>query len=282
MKAYSNDLRLKIIETIQANELPQVEIAEQFGVSISFLEKLWHRFRTTGSYGAKAHAGGVERFLKNDEELIRELVVQEPDATLSGLCEKVAARTGKAKVTTATMCVELQRLGLPLKKSRFTPPSAKLNELQQRRVAYAREVDSVPQNYGENITMLAALTVSGIVAPMTINGAVDGAVFKEYIKQILAPVLKAGDCVVMDNLPAHKVKGIKELIEATGAQLIYLPPYSPDLNPIEKCRSKIKTYLRAAKARTGAELEKALVEVLLLVSSKDAIGWFRSCGYAIH
>ena len=128
MKAYSNDIRLKIIETIQANELPQVEIAAQFGVSKSFLERLWHRFRTTGSYRAKPHAGGVERFLKDDAELIRELVAQEPDATLFGLCEKVAARSGKPTVTTATMCVELQRLGLPLKKSRFTLRSAKLNE----------------------------------------------------------------------------------------------------------------------------------------------------------
>lgn len=120
MEAYSNDLRLKIIETIQANELPQVEIAEQFGVSKSFVEKLWYRFRTTGSYEAKPHGGGVERFLKNDEELIRELVSQEPDATLYELCEKVATLTGKPIVTTATMCVELQRLKLPLKKSRFT------------------------------------------------------------------------------------------------------------------------------------------------------------------
>ena len=145
-----------------------------------------------------------------------------------------------------------------------------------------RVIDSVPQNYGENITMLAALTVSGIVAPMTINGAVDGAVFTAYVEQVLAPTVLAGDVVVMDNLPAHKVKNIKELIERRGAQLIYLPPYSPDLNPIEKCWSKIKTYLRRAKARTRAELEKALAEALLLVSSKDAIGWFKSCGYAIH
>jgi transposase len=121
MKAYSNDLRLKIIETIQVNELPQVEIAVQFGVSKSFVEKLWHRFRTTGSYEAKPHGGGVEPFLKNDEELIRELVAQKPDATLAELCEKVAETTGKPVVTAATMCLELQRLKLPLKKSRFTP-----------------------------------------------------------------------------------------------------------------------------------------------------------------
>lgn len=128
MKAYSDDLRLRIIETIQANELPQVEIAAQFGVSKSFVEKLWHRFRTTGSYEAKPHAGGVERFLKNDEQLIRELVKEQPDTTLAELCEKVADKTGKPAVTTATMCVELQRLNLPLKKSRFMPWSGKVNE----------------------------------------------------------------------------------------------------------------------------------------------------------
>lgn len=145
-----------------------------------------------------------------------------------------------------------------------------------------RVIDSVPQNYGENITMLATLSLSGINAPMTINGAVDGAVFKVYIEQVLAPSLQAGDVVIMDNLPAHKVKGIEQAIQARGAQLIYLPPYSPDLNPIEKCWSKIKTYLRRAKARTRAELEKALAEALLWISSKDAEGWFKSCGYAIH
>lgn len=145
-----------------------------------------------------------------------------------------------------------------------------------------RVIETVPQNYGENITMLATLAATGIEAPMTINGAVDGIVFKVYVAEVLCPTLEAGDIVVMDNLPAHKVAGIRELIEACGAKLIYLPPYSPDLNPIEKCWSKIKTYLRKAKARTRDELEKALREALLLVTEKDAHGWFRSCGYAIH
>lgn len=146
----------------------------------------------------------------------------------------------------------------------------------------ARVIETVPQNYDENITMLASLTLSGIEAPMTIGGAVDGIVFKVYVAQVLCPTLTSGDVVVMDNLPAHKVAGIKELIEACGAKLIYLPPYSPDLNPIEKCWSKIKTYLRRAKARTREELEKALREALLLITEDDAQGWFKSCGYAIH
>jgi transposase len=157
-----------------------------------------------------------------------------------------------------------------------------MTRLYGRAAKGERVIDSVPQNHGSNTTMLATLSVSGMTAPMTINGAVDGDVLKIYVEQILGPNLSAGEIVVMDNLPAHKVKGIRELIEARGAFLIYLPPYSPDLNPIEKCWSKIKTYLKRAKARTRAELEKAFAEALLLVSPKDAEGWFRSCGYAIH
>ncbi len=128
MKPYSDDLRLRIIETIQENELTQPEIAGQFFVSLPFVEKLWHRFRTTGSYQAKPHAGGVKRFLKDDEELLREIVRTQPDVTLAELCQRVAKQTGKPPVTTATMCVELQRLKLPLKKSRFMLVKEKPNE----------------------------------------------------------------------------------------------------------------------------------------------------------
>jgi transposase len=145
-----------------------------------------------------------------------------------------------------------------------------------------RVYDSVPQNYGENITMLACLSAAGLTAPMTVAGAVDGVVFLEYVKQVLAPTLSEGDVVIMDNLGAHKVKGVLETIEARGAKVIYLPPYSPDLNPIEKCWSKIKTHLRAAKARTREALEKALKEALLLVTEKDARGWFASCSYPVY
>ena len=129
MKPYSNDLRLRIIEMIQANELSQAAIAEHFSVSLPFVEKLWHRFRTTGKYQAKPFAGGVKRYLKDDEQLIRQMVQAQSDLTLAELCERVSQAGGKPKVTTATMCVELQRLKLPLKKSRFTPASAKATEL---------------------------------------------------------------------------------------------------------------------------------------------------------
>jgi len=157
-----------------------------------------------------------------------------------------------------------------------------MTRLYGRAAPGERVVDNAPQNYGENITMLATLSLDGISAPMTVAGAVDGVVFRTYVEAVLAPTLTEGDIVIMDNLGAHKVAGVSQLIEARGARVIYLPPYSPDLNPIEKCWSKIKTYLRAAKARTREALEEALKEALRLVSAKDAIGWFASCGYSLH
>ena len=131
MKAYSDDLRLRIIKMIQVNELSQAKIAVHFSVSLPFVEKLWHRFRRTGNYRAKPFAGGVKRLLKDDGDLLRKLVKEEPDITLAELCERVSKATGKPAVTTATMCVELQRLKLPLKKSRFTPTSGKVNECRE-------------------------------------------------------------------------------------------------------------------------------------------------------
>ncbi len=128
MKPYSDDLRLRIIQTLQANESSQAAIAVRFAVGKSFVEKLWNRFRTTGSYQAKTkYVRGPARYLKNDEAVLRELVGKQPDATLEELCEAVAEATNKPRVTSATMCVELQRLKLPLKKSRFTPASGKAN-----------------------------------------------------------------------------------------------------------------------------------------------------------
>jgi transposase len=124
MQPYSNDLRRRVIEAIQANEETQEEIGIRFSVSTSFVEKLWHRYRTTGSYQAKAHGGGRRRLLKDTEDVIRRIVQGEPDLTLSELAEKVASETNTPVVSEAVMCVELQRLKLPLKKSRFTLPSA--------------------------------------------------------------------------------------------------------------------------------------------------------------
>jgi transposase len=145
-----------------------------------------------------------------------------------------------------------------------------------------RVVEGVPQNYGSNFTLLAALGLSGLSAPWMLEGSVDTESFQVYPKQVLGPTLKPGDIVVMDNLSVHKVSGLTELLTARGARLEYLPPYSPDLNPIEKCWSKIKTSLRKAKARTVEALEQALKEAFASITESDARAWFAHCGYAVH
>ncbi len=180
---------------------------------------------------------------------------------------------------------EAEVLQIVLKRLKFLDEAGSnlaMTRLYGRAQPGQRVVETVPQNYGENVSMLAAISVAGVSAPMTIAGAVDGLVFLEYVKQVLGPTLRVGDVVVMDNLSAHKIAGVREVIEATGAKLLYLPPYSPDLNPIEKCWSKIKTYLRKAKARTYETLTAALKEALLTITAADIKGWFASCGYSLH
>jgi transposase len=130
--------------------------------------------------------------------------------------------------------------------------------------------------------MLAALSVAGVAATMTIEGATDTDVFCAYVSEVLSPTLSPGDIVVMDNLSAHKAQKVRELIEARGARLVYLPPYSPDFNPIERCWSKIKTYLRAAKARTSERLDEAIKKAFETITESDARAWFKHCGYALR
>jgi transposase len=142
--------------------------------------------------------------------------------------------------------------------------------------------DAVPKNWGRNAAVLGSLSCHGLEAVMTVEGSTDGAVFRAYVSQVLAPTLKPGDVVVMDNLGAHKVDGIRSAIEARGAALMYLPPYSPDYSPIEPCWSKLKTGLRAIKARTREALDEALSHVIETVTASDAKGWFSHCGYAFH
>ena len=135
---------------------------------------------------------------------------------------------------------------------------------------------------GPHYTTVAALTLQGVHAPFVFKGSMDGPAFETYIEHILGPDLVAGDRVVMDNLSPHKQDRIRNLIEARGATIEFLPPYSPDLSPIEKCWSKAKAYLRKAKARTFDELLIALDHALRSISAQDAAGWFAHCGYAIN
>jgi transposase len=137
----------------------------------------------------------------------------------------------------------------------------------------------VPRNRGKNTTLLASIGLDGMGETMAVEGSTDRWVFEAYVEHALAPALQAGQVVVMDNLPAHKPKRVRELIEERGCELIYLPAYSPDLNPIEEAFSKVKDMLRRAGARTKEALVEVLGEALSAVSSRDARGYFEHAGY---
>jgi transposase len=143
-----------------------------------------------------------------------------------------------------------------------------------------RLVDAAPTAHWESHTLLAAIRLGdGVVAPMVLDGPVTGASFAGYVERSLVPELRPGDIVVMDNLPAHKGAAVAAAIEAAGCTLVYLPPYSPDLNPIEAMWSKVKAAIRAAAARTFEMLVDAVGDALRTVTSEDCEGYFEHCGY---
>jgi len=144
-----------------------------------------------------------------------------------------------------------------------------------------RAHDSAPRNYGAHTSVIGAMGLRGLVATLAVEGAVDTLCFDAYAEQVLAPRLRPGDVVVLDNLTAHRASRIEEVARSRGAQVLWLAPYSPDFSPIEQCWSKIKAYLRGAKARTEEELNKALAQAIGLVTKADIRGWFKHCGYSL-
>jgi transposase len=138
---------------------------------------------------------------------------------------------------------------------------------------------SVPRNRGKNTTLIASMTSEGMGPSMAVEGATTACVFETYVEHLLAPALRCGQVVVMDNLGAHRPKRVRELIEARGCELLYLPAYSPDLNPIEEAFSKIKGLLRRVEARTRGSLVEVMGEALSAISQKDTRGFFEHAGY---
>lgn len=141
---------------------------------------------------------------------------------------------------------------------------------------------AVPQSHWNTTTMISAIRGTGVIpeASIVFDGPTNATIFRGYVEQCLAPALRPGDIVVMDNLAAHKVAGVREAIEAAGADLWYLPPYSPDLNPIEKLWSKVKAWLRRVAARSVEGLIDAIGQALRAVRLDECLAYFRSCGYA--
>ncbi len=141
---------------------------------------------------------------------------------------------------------------------------------------------AVPLHGGPNVTLIAALTPNGLGALLSVDGGVNGDVFAAYLDQVLGPTLRPGDVVVLDNLSVHKVDGLDEIAKKWGVRLRYLPPYSPDFNPIELAFSKLKTWLRTAQARTRDLLEDAILAAAAWITEQDAKDWFDHCGYHVQ
>jgi transposase len=142
-----------------------------------------------------------------------------------------------------------------------------------------RVVEAVPHGHWRTTTMIGAVRLDGPFAAAVVGGATDADVFRAYVEHVLAPDLRPGDVVVLDNLQPHKASGVREAVEAAGATLLYLPPYSPDFNPIENMWSKVKAHLRAAAARTYEALQEAITHAIHAVTADDCRGFFRHCGY---
>ena len=160
-----------------------------------------------------------------------------------------------------------------------TGANTKMARLRGRAPRGERCRAAIPHGHWKTTTLVAGLRLGGVTAPMVIDGAMDGETFLAWTEQMLAPTLEPGDVAVMDTLPAHKVAGVREAIEATGARLLYLPPYSPDLNPIEPAFAQIKALLRKVAARTIAALSEAIAEALDAVTPQACVNYFAHSGY---
>jgi transposase len=154
-----------------------------------------------------------------------------------------------------------------------------LHELYAYSPRGQRAYCSVARNQGKNTTLLSSMSLSGMGPSMVLEGGTNGAVFEGYLREVLVPSLREGDVIVMDNLSVHKSERVRELIEGAGVQLLYLPPYSPDFNPIEEAFSKIKNLIRKAGARVHEALVVAIGEAICEVGGEDARAFFEHCGY---
>ncbi|HET9247470.1 MAG TPA: IS630 family transposase [Xanthobacteraceae bacterium] len=309
-KSLSGDLRERVIEAVQAGASRR-EAAERFEISASAAVKWLQRWRDHGVCVAKPR-GGSRSILEDHAERILALVDEQPDRTLDELVAAMhkrripgsrsalwrfldrhditfkkkpagAAEQHRADVARARRRWIRQQGYLDTTRLVFIDETAvtiNMVRLRGRCPRGERLISHVPQGAWKTITFVAALRHNKMVAPMVLDGPINGAAFVAYIEQCLVATLKRGDIVVIDNLPAHKVPGVKDAIEAAGATLQYLPQYSPDLNPIEMPFSKFKAFLRKVAERTVRGLCRRIRSFVPTVSRKECRNYFRHAGYA--
>src|SRR3954452_12658041 len=312
MIPYSQDLRERIVETVRRGGGSLRPIARRFLVSVSFVTRLLRTHRTTGALEPKPHGGGNPAALgPEDLERLREVIRQQPDATLEECRQRLGASCSLMGISRA-----LSKLGLPRKKKVPRAQEQDRPEVQERRREFCEElagldprrlvfvdecgantamtrthgrapvgqrVDTNTPGRWESITLTCGLRLSGVPAPWAFRGATNTDTFETYVQDVLVPELKPGDVVIWDNLKPHKSEEAIAAIEATGARVEPLPPWSPDLTPIEEMVSKVKGAMRSAGARTTNAVYWAFASALDQVTLEDIAGWFQSrAAYAMR
>ena len=310
-KPYSDDLRERVVAAIEAGHTRE-EVAELYNMALSTVGGFIRRKRETGSISAHKFGGYKTFSLEPHTDLVKELLAEQPDRTLAELQarlekEKVkvsqsgisrflhhikltfkkksihAAEQDRPDVAAARKALRKEQPTLDPKKLVFideTAATTKMTRLYGRAPQGKRLVDKVPHGHWKTTTFICGLRYDGVTAPFVLDGPMDGPHFLAYVEQILAPTLKKGQIVFLDNVSTHKVDGVEEAIEARGARAIFLPAYSPDLNPIEQLFARLKSFLRKMKARTVDELWGAIACFLKEVSKDECKAYLANSGYA--
>jgi transposase len=306
---YSLDLRERVLKDCD-NGMSSEDAARKYSVAIATVYSWRAQRRETGSIAPKQYKPGPKMKLAPYEKEVRQIVADYPDATLVEIVEKLSPYV---TVSETTVCDFLKHLKITWKKKTLcaaeqhredvvaereewkgfqeaidvtkivfideTWTKTNMTPLYGRAEIGKRVIDYVPHGHWKTTTFMAALRHDGLTAPMVVDGAINGALFLAYVEQILIPTLQAGDIVVFDNLSSHKVPGVKEAIESVGAKVIPLPPYSPDLNPIEMVFSKLKTLVRKLKVRKVEDLWRKLGELCDVFSPEECLNYFKHAGY---
>ena len=303
MKPYSQDLRQRIIDTAKHGGATVKQIAERFLVSVSFVTRLLQLHRATGSVEPKPHGGGHPAVLTpEDLRRLRELIRDQPDATLEECRQHLGSSCSLATISRA-----LSRLGLPRKKKVPRACEQDSPEVQERRREFCEEMAGIDphrlvfvdecgantamtRTYGrapagqrvstdtpgrwDSITLTCGVRLCGAMAALAFPGATNTVQFEDYVAEVLVPELRPGDVVIWDNVKPHESEEAIEAVEAAGARVVPLPPYSPDLTPIEEMFSKVKDVVRSFAARTTGAVYAAFASGLHEVTLEDIAGWF--------
>src|SRR5512135_282515 len=307
MRPYSTDLRARVAAAIDHHEGSLRQVARTFRVSLAFIVRRLQRRHAAGTLDPKPHGGSPPPALGPDDlQRLEHLIREQPDATLEQLRQR-----GGFRCSLTTLWRALRRQRLTYKKKSLYASQRDRPDVQQKRRSFRREVreiepkhlvfvdetnltttmtpayawaprgqravDSTPASW-ETFTVIAALGLDGVRAPLAFPGATDTAAFQTDVEQVLVPELHAGDVVVFDNLKPHLASGVAAAIKQAGADVLPLPPSSSDSTPIEELWSKAKQFLRRVAARSRAILHDALGQALEHVTAQDIMGWFQHAG----